>query len=509
MEKSPPDRNRGAITLAWSSLTVVTEPVSGGRCCGLLKGEARPARTILDEVSGVARPGEVLAIMGASGAGKSSLLNSLTFRHSEGLRTSGTRLANSRLLSPASLTAISGYVQQEDLFIPSLTVREHLMFQARLRLEASLTTGERERRVEEVVGQVGLTGVASSIIGDLKLKGISGGEKKRLSFAAEFLSNPSVLFCDEPTSGLDSFMAANIMELLREFSRQGKTVVCTIHQPSSQIFTRLDSLLLLAEGRTAYLGPAVRTKQFFAGLGFPCPEDFNPADHFVSVVALQEEDKEESHQRISAICAGFKESQAGADLRAELKSLERREESDQESGQGEDSLDQSLYKASWFSQLAALTWRQTLSVARNPMMFQVKITTAIVVGLILGSLYQGQEFDQAGIQNANGALFMIITNLSFGSIFSICNSFCSELLVFLRSVRPSLGRVRSSNSNYFISSGNISTGPIGLTSTSSPSRSWSCRCTSSRPSSCSPSSTGWLNLTLRPRGSSSSWGSPS
>ena len=411
---------------------MVTEADSGRRCFGLVNGEARPARTILDQVSGVARPGEVLTIMGASGAGKSTLLNSLTFRHSEGLKISGSRLANNLLLSPASLTAISGYVQQEDLFIPSLTVREHLIFQARLRLEASLTTAERERRVEEVLGQVGLTSVAAAIIGDLKLKGISGGEKKRLSFAAELLSNPSVLFCDEPTSGLDSFMAANIMELLREFSRQGKTVVCTIHQPSSQIFTRLDSLLLLAEGRTAYLGPAVRTKQFFAGLGFPCPEDFNPADHFVSVLALQEEDKEESHQRISAICAGFKESTAGADLRAVLESIERRERSDQESGQGEDSLDQSLYKASWFSQLAALTWRQTLSVVRNPMMFKVKITTAIVVGLILGVLYQGQEFDQAGIQNANGALFMIITNLSFGSIFSICNSFCSELLVFLR-----------------------------------------------------------------------------
>ena len=437
LEKSPPDRSSGAISLAWSELTVETEPVSGRRCFGLVRGEARPARTILDRVSGVARPGEVLAIMGASGAGKSTLLNSLTFRHSEGLRISGSRLANHQLLSPASLTALSGYVQQEDLFIPSLTVREHLMFQARLRLEASLTTAERKRRVEEVVRQVGLTSVADAIIGDEKLKGISGGEKKRLSFAAELLSNPSVLFCDEPTSGLDSFMAANIMELLREFSRLDKTVVCTIHQPSSQIFTRFDSLLLLAEGKTAYLGPAVSTKQFFAGLGFPCPQDYNPADHFVSVLAVLEGEEEESKERISTICAGFQQSQAGADLGAELKSIERQEESDQE----EERLAQSLYKASWLQQLAALTRRQALSVVRNPMMFKVKIFTAIVVGLILGVLYQGQDFDQKGIQNANGALFVIITNLSFGSIFSICNSFCTELLVFLRSVRLGISQV--------------------------------------------------------------------
>ena len=163
---------------------------------------------------------------------------SLIFRHSEGLRVSGSRRANQRLLSPASLTALSGYVQQEDLFLPSLTVREHLLFQAKLRLEASLTSGERERRVTEVLGQVGLSRLAGALIGDERLKGISGGEKKRLSFAAELLSNPALLFCDEPTSGLDSFMAANIMELLREFSRLGKTVVCTVHQPSSQIFSR-------------------------------------------------------------------------------------------------------------------------------------------------------------------------------------------------------------------------------------------------------------------------------
>ena len=90
----------------------------------------------------------------------------------------------------------------------------------------------------EVLGQVGLSRLAGALIGDERLKGISGGEKKRLSFATELLSNPALLFCDEPTSGLDSFMAANIMELLREFSRLGKTVVCTVHQPSSQIFSR-------------------------------------------------------------------------------------------------------------------------------------------------------------------------------------------------------------------------------------------------------------------------------
>ena len=140
--------------MAWSSLTVVTEPVSGGRCCGLLKGKARPARTILDDVSGVARPGEVLAIMGASGAGKSTLLNTLLFRNLAGLKVSGERRANSQVVSPTSLTAVSAYVQQDDLLIGTLTVREHLTFQALVRMDSHLPQEVKRGKVEEIIQEV-------------------------------------------------------------------------------------------------------------------------------------------------------------------------------------------------------------------------------------------------------------------------------------------------------------------------------------------------------------------
>ena len=412
------------LTFAWSGLSVMTEAEDGRKCCGLLRKESVEARALLDNVTGLARPGEVLAIMGPSGSGKTTLLNSLLFTHGDRLTVSGSRLVNGEEVSPASLTSVSAYVQQEDLFIPSLTVREHLVFQAKLRLEAGLSTTEREERVEAVMQQVGLVKVADVLIGDEKLKGISGGEKKRLSFASEFLTNPTILFCDEPTSGLDSFMATSIMELLREFSRQGKTVICTIHQPSSQIFTRLDSLLLLAEGKTAYLGAAAEAKPFFSSIGFPCPEDFNPADHLVQVLSVVPGMEEESRERISLVCQSFQQSDAGAEMRAEIKRIE--------SQSVEEGLGRNVYAASWIKQILALTWRQGLSIVKNPMMFKVKIITAVVVGLILGFLFQGQELDQAGIQNSNGALFLIITNLSFGSIFSVCNSYCSELPVFLR-----------------------------------------------------------------------------
>ena len=126
----------------------------------------------------MARQGEVLAIMGPSGADKTALLNSLLSTRGHRLAVSGSRQVNGEEVAPTSLTSVSAYVQQEDLFIPSLTVREHLVFQAKLRLEAGLSTRQREERVEAVMQQVRLFKVADVLIGDEKLKGIPGGREE-------------------------------------------------------------------------------------------------------------------------------------------------------------------------------------------------------------------------------------------------------------------------------------------------------------------------------------------
>ena len=114
-------------------------------------------------------------------------------------------------------------------------------------------------------------------------KGISGGQRKRLSLASEVLTNPSIMFCDEPTSGLDSFMAATVVETLRRLASQGRTVICTIHQPSSHLVKMFDKVLLMAEGRTAFLGHVSTANKFLEDCGFPCPSHYNPADHWVEV----------------------------------------------------------------------------------------------------------------------------------------------------------------------------------------------------------------------------------
>lgn len=424
------------VTFAWSNLSVSTYETRSGTCCGLRSGTVVPPKQILNNVSGIARPGEVLAIMGASGAGKTTLLNSLLFIKSEKLNITGARITNGKTATPSNITALSAYVQQEDLFIPSLTVKEHLMFQAKLSL--NLSNKERQERVNEVMNQVGLTKVADVMIGGEKIKGISGGEKKRLSFASAVLTNPSILFCDEPTSGLDSFMAASIMDLINDLARSGKTIICTIHQPSSQIFSRLDKLLLLAEGETAYFGKASEAKKYFTSINFPCPEDYNPSDYFIQTLAIVPGKEIECREQVKNICDKFSESQLATELRSDVKVQEDLVENEEKAaGKGWDWKTKmmgegNVYKASWWTQFSALVWRQTINMLRDPMFARAKIISGIVVGIILGVLYVDTELNQAGIRNLTGAVFIIVTNLSFGSIFNICNSFCSEIPVFLR-----------------------------------------------------------------------------
>jgi len=276
---------------------------------------------------------------------------------------------------------------------------------------------------------LGLSKSENTVIGITgRIKGISGGEMKRLSFASEVLTNPPIMFCDEPTSGLDAFMAASVMDMMRTLARQGRTVICTIHQPSSKIFSEFDRLLMLAEGRTAYLGPASGAAAFFQGCDRPCPLNYNPADHFVEVLAIQPGREEESKDEVKRICHQFTKSKEGQEL---LEQVAEEESAITETGQ-QDADSRSPYKASWPAQFRALAWRNALALIKEPLLVKVRIIQAIVIALILGVIYLGQDLDQSGIQNINGALFVVITNMSFGNIFAVVNVFCAELPIFLR-----------------------------------------------------------------------------
>lgn len=132
-------------------------------------------------------------------------------------------------------------------------------------------------------------------------KGISGGEKRRLAFACEILTDPLILFCDEPTSGLDSFIALSVMECMKSLAKQGRTIICTIHQPSSEIFELFDRLCLLSDGNLAFNGPINNCNEFFESQGYKVPVNYNPADFYIKTLAIVPSDKENSSNRIKVI----------------------------------------------------------------------------------------------------------------------------------------------------------------------------------------------------------------
>ncbi|PPR99355.1 hypothetical protein GOBAR_AA21302 [Gossypium barbadense] len=245
--------------LTWKDLTVMVT---------LNNGETQK---VLEGLTGYAEPGTLTALMGPSGSGKSTLLDAVSSRLAANAFLSGTILLNGRKTKLSFGTA--AYVTQDDNLIGTLTVRETISYSARLRLPDKMPWSEKRALVESTIIEMGLQDCADTVIGNWHLRGISGGEKRRVSIALEILMRPRLLFLDEPTSGLDSASAFFVTQTLRGLSRDGRTVIASVHQPSSEVFELFDQLYLLSGGKT-----------FFAQAGFPCPALRNPSDHFLRCI---------------------------------------------------------------------------------------------------------------------------------------------------------------------------------------------------------------------------------
>eukprot|EP00158_Paraphelidium_tribonemae_P008650 Partr_v1_DN28639_c1_g1_i1_m50047 putative (ABC) transporter len=213
-------------------------------------------KRLLRGIYGVVKPGEVMAIMGASGAGKTTCLDILAGRAKRGV-VSGQLLINGMVPTRQQFKKISGYVDQEDTLLGTLTVYETLLYSALLRLPKDMSHAAKVRRVQDTMVELGIEHIANSRIGYPGHRGISGGEKRRVSIAMEVVTSPSVIYLDEPTSGLDSYNALTVVQsLVRLAKNYNRTVILSIHQPRSNIFAMFDKLLLLAEGGfMVYSGP--------------------------------------------------------------------------------------------------------------------------------------------------------------------------------------------------------------------------------------------------------------
>lgn len=447
-----------SLTLSWENVNAWLPADTTRQCCGLRAPapERKADKPILRNVNGIVYPGQLVAIVGASGSGKTTLLNFLNKFNQTKLKFAGDVRVNGELISAKNMPLISAFVQQQDLFIGTLTVYEHLRFQAYLRMGSQYSDAERERRVEEVMAELGLNKCRSTIIGvPGRVKGISGGEMKRLSFASEVLTDPPIMFCDEPTSGLDSFMAQTVVQSLKFLANEKrKTVICVIHQPSSEVFELFDDVIILSEGRVAYQGKVAEALAFFSRLGYPCPSLYNPADFFIFILAIQNGKEQECFQRSKQICDAFDASDTHARLLADADELKKKSKggrfkpmeaaddddqsdvSDAEIGKHAKMRKAARYKASWFKQLYWVTKRSATTLLRDPALLKIRLAQQVFLGLLFGVLYlrtsDRYHYGLSDVQNINGVLLLLLMNQSFGNMFGVVNSFTAELPVFRR-----------------------------------------------------------------------------
>jgi ABC-type multidrug transport system ATPase subunit len=242
-------------------------------------------KKILQDIQGVAHPGQIMAIMGASGAGKTTFLDILARKNKRGVMQ-GNFYVNGEKVDDSDYKNVIGFVDQEDTMLPTLTVHETILTSALLRLPRNMSRSAKEQRVYEVEKQLGILHIKDSLIGseEGKGRGISGGEKRRVGIACELVTSPSILFLDEPTSGLDAYNAFNVIECLVTLAKTyNRTIIFTIHQPRSNIVALFDQLVLLAKGKTVYSGEFQLCQNYFDNIGYSCPPGFNIADYLVDL----------------------------------------------------------------------------------------------------------------------------------------------------------------------------------------------------------------------------------
>ncbi|TDH67452.1 hypothetical protein CCR75_009814 [Bremia lactucae] len=378
-------------------------------------------KEILANVSGTANPGELLVIMGPSGAGKSSLLDCISGRNKA---VEGEITVNGLPWSDAT-KRLASYVLQDDLFYQTITVKEHLVFQAKLRMGKLHTKQQYMKRVDEVMEQLGLMKCRDTLIGGSSQRGISGGERKRLSFATEILTNPSILFVDEPTSGLDSYMAETVTAQLQQIARDGRTVIATIHQPSSELFALFDQLYLLSDGSPVYQGKTVDSVEYFASLGYACPSMMNPTDYFMKQLVVM--DKATDNEGVARI-EKFK---TEWNIRQPMLSSPSLDEETAVTEYQDTRLNV-------LGQFSVLVHRNVIRFARDRFGLQVSLFQTVFISLIVGLIYLQLDVNQKGVQNFTGAFFFLIVNQTFSAANPVFISVPLELPIIIREYRGGL-----------------------------------------------------------------------
>ena len=367
---------------------------------------------ILSSSYGHVEAGEVLAIMGPSGSGKTSLLNVLAQRvAAKKAEVSGTVMVNGQQLSQTSLRQLSSYVEQEDALIGSLTVRETVDFAARLALPSSISKRERRSRVEDLITSFGLHRQAGTIVGTPLQKGISGGQKRRLSVASQLVTSPKILFLDEPTSGLDSAASHEVMSYISEVAKQHQIiVVASIHQPSSTTFAIFDKVLLLSEGKTCFYGPPNDVSSYFEQLGTPIPIHVNPAEFVLDLLNTDfAKDSDKAYRQLTNIHAAWIQSTERHTLLTHIGHTNPSEKSDALS------LTSTATRQTPLAPLILLH-RNFIKSYRDLLAYGTRIAMYLGLAIMMGTVWLRLPYTQTSIQPFINAIFFGGAFMSFMAV---------------------------------------------------------------------------------------------
>ncbi|EGV60178.1 FAD-dependent urate hydroxylase [Yamadazyma tenuis] len=450
--------------------------------------KVRNGAQVLNGINGLVKPMECLAIMGGSGAGKTTLLDILAGKNKDG-HIQGDIYVNGNRLSPHDFKKIVGFVDQEDHLIPTLTVYETVLNSALLRLPRSMTMRAKQTRVIEVLSELRILGIKDRVIGSDFQRGISGGEKRRVSIACEMVTSPSILFLDEPTSGLDAYNARNVIECLVKLSRDfERTIVFTIHQPRSNIVSLFDKLILLSEGDLIYSGDMIKCNDFFSKNGYTIPLGYNIADYLIDVtvdhkklikvnststgsdlenLAGLESEEQDLHSRFLSTrttsdldttsewahlalhrdeynsynkISGDDEEETVIQVQNKLPTLFK--ESVLQSELNDEILalknsplkfevNAQYKKASFITQVSVLSSRTFKNLYRNPKLLLTHYILSLIMGGFCGYLYYDVKNDISGFQNRLGLFFFLLSLFGFSSLTGL-HTFASERIIFIR-----------------------------------------------------------------------------
>ncbi|KAH7657268.1 Monosaccharide-transporting ATPase protein [Dioscorea alata] len=367
------------------------------------QGVAEDRLVLLKGVSGAFRPGVLTALMGVSGAGKTTLMDVLAGRKTGGYIDGNISVSGYPKIQE-TFARVSGYCEQNDIHSPYVTVYESLLFSAWLRLPAEVDDKARKVFVEEVMSLVELTSLRGALVGLPGVNGLSTEQRKRLTIAVELVANPSIIFMDEPTSGLDARAAAIVMRAVRNTVDTGRTVVCTIHQPSIDIFEAFDELFLMKRGgEEIYVGPLGQNSchliKYFEGIqGVRKIKDgYNPATWMLEVTTLAQEE---------ILGVNFTEFYKNSDLYRRNKALISELSSPPPGSQ--DLYFPTQYSQSFFIQCMACLWKQHWSYWRNPSYTATRVFFTTVIAFIFGTIFWrlGRKVDnEQDLFNSLGSIY--------------------------------------------------------------------------------------------------------